>query len=279
MPIDAHQHYWRYRPDQFPWIGPGMQALARDFLPEHGLRAMQAAGIGAAIAVQARPLEAETDELLALAAAHPHIAAVIGWAELSAPSFGGCLERWCAQAAFAGLRPMLQDLPDAGALLAEPAFNRGVDALQARGKVFELLLTSPQLPMAHAFCARHDRHWLVLDHAGKPRIRDGEWEPWLAELRALAALPHVACKLSGLVTEADWQGWDETGVLRYARAVLDIFGADRVVFGSDWPVCTLAADYAQVAHLARHALAAASAQERAAVFGGNAARIYSLAVH
>jgi L-fuconolactonase len=274
--IDSHQHFWRYRPAEFPWIDAGMKALQRDFLPPELKDLLRHAGIDASIAVQARARPEETDWLLALAKDNLTIAGVVGWADFTAPDFSARLEVWAPDAAFCGLRPVLQDMPDPAAMMADEAFNENVARLQRRGKSFDLLLKSHQLPGAAGFCARHDAHWIVLDHGAKPAIAAGEWETWHDEMARLAALPHVACKLSGLVTEADWRNWRGQNLLRYARAIIAPFGPARVLFGSDWPVCTLAADYQEVVALAAKAMAGCGAQERAAMFGGNAAKIYNL---
>jgi L-fuconolactonase len=274
--IDSHQHFWRYRPAEFPWIDAGMKVLQRDFLPPELEDLRRRAGIDASIAVQARARPEETDFLLALARDNQAIAGVVGWADFTAPDFSARLEAWAQDAAFCGLRPMLQDMPDPAAMMADAAFNANVARLQRRRKSFDLLLKSHQLPGAAGFCARHDAHWIILDHGAKPAIAAGEWETWHDEMARLAALPHVVCKLSGLVTEADWRNWRGQNLQRYARAIIALFGPARVLFGSDWPVCTLAADYQDVVSLAADATAGCSAQERAAMFGGNAARIYTL---
>jgi L-fuconolactonase len=274
--IDAHQHFWRYHPAEFPWIDGGMSVLQRDFLPRDFAELRRRAGVDASIAVQARAKREETDFLLALARDNPAIAGVVGWADFTAPGFAACLEVWAQDTGFCGLRPMLQDMPDPAAMMADAIFNENVARLQGHGKSFELLLKSHQLPGAAGFCARHDAHWIVLDHGAKPAIAAGEWETWHEEIARLAALPHVVCKLSGLVTEADWQNWRGQNVLRYARAIIELFGPARVLFGSDWPVCTLAADYGEIVSLAADAMAGASVPERAAMFGGNAIKIYNL---
>jgi L-fucono-1,5-lactonase len=274
--IDSHQHFWRYRPAELPWIDGGMSVLQRDFLPPELEDLRRGAGLDASVAVQARARPEETDWLLSLAGENPAIAGVVGWADFTAPDFSARLEAWAQDAAFCGLRPVLQEMPDPAAMMADAAFNENVAGLQGQGKSFDLLLKSHQLPGAADFCARHEAHWIILDHGAKPAIAAGEWETWHHEMARLAALPHVVCKLSGLVTEADWRNWRGQDLRRYARAIIELFGPARVLFGSDWPVCTLAADYQEVVSLAADAMAGYSAPERAAMFGGNAARIYNL---
>lgn len=278
MRIDAHQHFWRYDAAALPWIGDAMPALRRDFLPADLRPLLDAHGIDACIAVQARACEAETDFLLGLAAAHPWIAGVVGWVDLGAGDVASRLDRWRGARALAGFRHLLQDDADVSATLADPAFNRGVALLQDRGKVFEVLVHGAgQLSATPAFCARHDRHWLVLDHLGKPAIGGGDDARWGAALRELGAMPHVACKVSGLVTEVVAALADERPLHRCLDAALDAFGPDRLLFGSDWPVCLLRETYAGVhGVVARWAEAALPAAARAALWGGNAARCYGL---
>lgn len=274
--IDSHQHFWRYNPQEMPWIENGMSVLQRDLLPSELENLRRAAEIDASVAVQARTLPEETDWLLALARDNPSVAGVVGWADFTAPDFPMRLERWAEDPGFCGLRPVLQAMPDPAAIMADAAFNEGVGRLQRQGKSFDLLLKSHQLSGSAQFCARHDAHWIIVDHCAKPAIPDGDWWTWHDNLARLAALPHVVCKLSGLVTEADWKNWHGQNLLRYARAVIELFGPARVLFGSDWPVCTLAAEYQEVVSLAADAMAAYSAPERAAMFGGNAAKVYNL---
>ena len=247
--IDAHQHFWRYDADAYPWMGDGMDVLQRDRLPPDLRPLLDAQGIDACIAVQARADEAETDFLLALADDHDWIAAVVGWVDLRAVDLHARLARWDGRAKLAGFRHLLQDDSDVAATLGDAAFNRG---------------------------ARHDRHWLVLDHLGKPAIGGGEDAAWRKALAELATLPHVACKLSGLVTEVLGERIQADAIRRYLDTALELFGPRRLLFGSDWPVCLLRADYAEVAGLVADWSQALSADEHAALWGGNAVRCYRL---
>jgi len=275
--IDAHQHFWRYAAQDYPWMGAGMDALRRDRLPDDLLPLLDAAGIDACIAVQARADETENAFLLELAQRHPRIAAVVGWVDLFAGDAAERLAHWRAQPRFAGVRHLLQDDPDVATTLADARFGRGVRAVQEQGLVYDILVRGPaQLAPVADFCARHDRHWLVLDHLGKPAIGgDGE-TAWRRHLDAAAAHPHVLCKLSGVVTEVVGPRIDADAVHRHLDAALEAFGADRLMFGSDWPVCLLRADYAAVAALVRGWAARLSAAEQAGLWGGNAARCYGV---
>lgn len=277
MRIDAHQHFWRYDADAYPWMDAGMGVLQRDWLPADLRPLLDAQGIDACIAVQARAEEAETEFLLQLARDHDWIAAVIGWVDLRAGDLDARLAQWSDRAKLAGFRHLLQDDPDVAATLADPAFNRGVAALQARGQVYEVLVRgADQLALAPVFCARHDGHWLVLDHLGKPAIGGDGDAAWRKALAEVAALPHVACKLSGLVTEVAGDRVDADAIRRYLDTALELFGPQRLLFGSDWPVCLLRADYAEVAAIVAGWSQALSTDERAALWGGNAARCYGL---
>jgi L-fuconolactonase len=278
MRIDAHQHFWCYQEQEFSWITPQMHVLRSDHLPAALAPELARHGLDASIAVQARCDAAETDFLLALARDHRRIAGVIGWVDLRAADLRRRLARWEGADTLKGFRHTVQDEPDAAAYLADSAFNRGVTQLQHDGKVYEVLLRSAQLGAAPAFCAAHDAHWLVLDHLGKPAIGgDGDVE-WRQHLAALARLPHVVCKISGLVTETGTNAVSDADFHRYLDDALELFGAQRLLFGSDWPVCLLAASYERVYSLIdTWAAQRLSADEAAAVFGDNARRVYGLA--
>ncbi|WP_232834621.1 amidohydrolase family protein [Rhodoferax ferrireducens] len=287
MKIDTHQHFWHYQAQDFPWINAHMPVLQQDRMPADCRSSMQACGIDAVVAVQARGVLDETDFLLGLAAQDPRIVGVLGWADLTGPGLEAQLNHWADHVALRGLRHILQDEPDITTLIGSAAFNRGVASLQKRQLVYDVLVFDRQLPAAVDFCARHDAHWLVLDHVGKPALRD--WfsdadvpRRWAAGVRELAAMPHVMCKLSGLVTETNWQ---QVGVRSMdARVIhacfdqaLEAFGPLRLMFGSDWPVCELAAPYASVHRIAQAwATSRLTAQEQEAFWGGNAVQCYGL---
>ncbi|HEX8447566.1 MAG TPA: amidohydrolase family protein [Sphingomonas sp.] len=273
MRIDAHHHLWRYSADAFGWIAPG-SAIARDFTAVDLARELAAAGLDGAIAIQARQVAEETAFLLDCADAVPAILAVVGWTDLRAPDIA---QRLADEAApgLVGYRHVVQDEPDPDFLL-DPAFVRGVRAVAARGLSYDMLVNQAQLRTVPAFLDRVGAGRFVLDHAAKPDIAGGAWQPWADAIAAIAGYPHVDCKISGLVTEADPAGWTPADIERYLAHVLEQFGPDRLIWGSDWPVCLLAARYGQVVDLvadfvARHVPAAA-----AAIFGGNAARAYAL---
>lgn len=274
--VDAHQHFWRYGAEEYGWIGEGMDVLKRDFLPDELRLELDGQGVYGTVAVQARGTEAETDFLLGLAATYPWILAVVGWIDLRADDLEARLEARASSAVLKGYRHQVQDEPSPSAFLEDGRFNRGVERLQRRGKVYEVLIRSHDIPAAAAFCGRHDLGPLVLDHLGKPDVRHESAAEWGKRVRPLAALEHVSCKLSGLITEAPWRAWKERDLLPYLDVALECFGPERLLFGSDWPVCLLSGSYGQVRGLAEAATASLSETEREAVFGGNARRVYGL---
>lgn len=282
--LDAHQHFWRYTPADYAWITPALGEIRRDFQPAELARELGAAGLDGSLAVQARSDSRETDELLALARSsagtRTPVRGVVGWLDLAAADLERQLDRYAVDPLLVGLRHVVQDEPD-DRFLDRPDFRRGVRTAAGRGLVYDLLVYPRQLPAALDFVAALEGVSMVLDHCAKPPLRQGHGSPemaaWERGVRALARAPHLACKVSGLVTEADWRAWRAEDVLRCVAVVLEAFGPERVLYGSDWPVCLLAASYARVFGLAARAVASCTPDERGAFFGGNAARVYGLA--
>jgi len=273
--IDSHQHFWRYNAQEYGWIGPDMDGLRRDFLPDHLHPLLRAAGVDGTIAVQARQSTTETAWLLELAERHPFIRGVVGWVDLCSERVSEDLERF-AHPLLRGVRHVLQDEPDPLFMLRDD-FDRGVSALGAYGLTYDLLLRPEHLPAACDLVARHPDQPFVLDHIAKPRIREGILEPWRSDLRRLAEAPHVHCKASGLLTEADWRHRTPEAFHPYLDAVLEAFGPQRVMAGSDWPVCTLAGTYAEsLGVIGDYVEGRLGASEQEAVLGGNAMRFYGL---
>lgn len=270
--IDAHHHLWDLSRRPQPWMaGAWADPIRRTYTLDDLAPHLAAHRIDGTVLVQSSASAAETAELLALAARSPAVRGVVGWADLTDPGLPDLLAAMPPH--LAGLRHQVQDEPDPD-WLARPAVRRGLAAVADAGLVYDLLITRHQLPAATATARALPDLRLVLDHAAKPAIAEKSWQPWADDLAALAQQPNTTCKLSGLVTEATWSTWRPVDITPYVRHVLDTFGPHRVLFGSDWPVCTLAAGYADVVTLAETATAHLSPDERAAVFGGNAARVY-----
>lgn len=273
--IDSHQHFWKYSTEEYGWIDERMQVLRRDFLPSDLAKEMAGVSIDAAIAVQAQQTVAETEWLLRLADEHTFIAGVVGWAPLVSADFPAHLEHLSSHRKLRGLRHVLQDEPDEAYMLRED-FNRGLSLLKEKGLVYDILIHERHLPVAAQLVDRHPDQVFVLDHLAKPKVRTQEISPWRENIRELARRPHVACKLSGLVTEADWESWSIDDLRPYVEVVLEAFGPARILAGSDWPVCKLAASYQRWWQTLQALLAEFSDSERDAILGGNAIRIYQL---
>jgi L-fuconolactonase len=251
-----------------------MADLRRDFLPPDAQREMIAANVRASIAVQARQTIEETHWLLDLADRHPFIAGVVGWVDLQASGVESELERLAARPRLVGVRHVVQG--EADGFLERPAFLHGIASLERWDLTYDILVYARQLPAAVAFARRFPRQRFVLDHLGKPDIRNGGYEAWRRHFDLLSALPNVCCKLSGLVTEADWQAWSPGQLRPYLDAALETFGPRRLMMGSDWPVCTVAASYGDAVGLVRDAIAGYSDDERKQILGGTARECYRL---
>jgi L-fuconolactonase len=270
--IDAHVHLWRYRPEEYPWIESG-STIARDFLLSDLLAELAGNDVGGCVAVQARQSDAETRWLAGLAAKVPQILGVVGWVDLRSLEVTADLER--AAPGIVGYRHVVQDEPD-DLFLLDPGFIRGVRAVAKRGFTYDLLVNRFQLRYVPAFLDAIGAARIVLDHAAKPDIARGAWRPWATEIAAIASRPAVFCKISGLVTEADHQNWRPAHLKPYLDHLLECFGPERLIWGSDWPVCRLAASYHDVLGLASDYVQRRCARYAEAIFGQNASRAYGL---
>jgi L-fuconolactonase len=272
--IDAHHHLWDPSRRAYPWMaGTALDPIRRPYTADDLRAVTTAAGVHATILVQTVSSEEETAEFLATAAGEPVIAGVVGWADLTAPDLADRLAALTGP--LVGIRHQVADEPDDDWLL-RPAVVAGLSTVAAAGLAFDLLVRPAQLPAATEVALRLPELRLVLDHAAKPPIAAGEWEPWASGVAALAGRGNVVCKLSGLVTEADWPGWEVGHLRRYVDHVLDVFGPERLLFGSDWPVCELAASYELVLDAAIALTGSLSDAERLAVFEHNARATYRL---
>lgn len=274
MRVDAHQHFWRYEPSEYAWIDESMGALRRDFLPEDLQPELARAGVDLSIAVQARQTTAETDALLAYADAHPFVAGVVGWVDLQSTSVTRDLERLGSHRALLGVRHVVQSEP--AGFMRSAEFRRGLGQLAAFGLTYDILVYAPQLAEACELVAAFPSQRFVLDHLGKPDIRRGGYESWHGPFEKLAGFPHVWCKLSGLVTEADWGAWTPGQLRPYIETALECFGPGRLMAGSDWPVCTLAAPYSETLQVVEDAVGRLSTDERSRVLGGTAQELWDL---
>lgn len=274
MRIDAHQHFWQYSAAEYGWIGPGMERLQRDFLPSDLAPHLSQAGLTHSVAVQARQSLTETCWLLDLARQCESIYAVVGWVDLRSPAVEQQLEAFLPEPKFVGVRHVVQDEPDDRFLLGSD-FVRGLRSLQPRGLTYDLLLYPQQLPAAIELVRMLPEQPFVLDHLAKPFIRKRELQPWADQIRELARADNVVCKVSGLVTEAVWDAWTPDDIRPYLDVVFDAFGPQRLMYGSDWPVCLLAGEYPQVAGLVSEYVSHHAAEAAADVFGTTAARFYT----
>ncbi len=274
MRVDAHHHLWRYDRGAFGWIDPETP-IARDFMIADLRAAMASRHIDGAIAVQARQSPEETRFLLDAAAQSPEIVGVVGWVDLRQPDIAARLGA-DASSRLVGYRHVVQDEPDSDFLL-DADFVRGVRAVAEHGLVYDLLIDHRQLATVPAFLDAVGTGRFVLDHGAKPAIAAGGWQPWADSIAAVAACPAVACKVSGLVTEADHAAWQPADIERYLDHLFALFGPDRLLWGSDWPVCLLAADYGAVFDLVADYVARHCPDAEDAVFSGNALRFYGIA--
>lgn len=283
--IDAHHHLWRYTPEEFAWISDSMSTIRRDYLPADLEHELAAAGIDAAIAVQARTTLAETDFLLACAAQSAKIAGVVGWFPLtnwvqaslehsSITDLRAELNRITANSLLVGFREIAQGQPSG--FFDQPAFNDGIREITARNLTFDILVYANQIEEATRFIDRHPNQRFILDHAAKPPIASHQLEPWRSDITKLGRRQNVVCKLSGLVTEADWRHWSPEQLAPYIDVCVSAFSPSRLLAGSDWPVCLVASSYTGWWQTLRDYFAPFTHTEQAAVFGGNAQHVYQL---
>ncbi|MEU9669202.1 amidohydrolase family protein [Streptomyces bobili] len=279
--VDAHHHVWDLSVRDQDWInGPELAPLRRDFTLAELWPKARAAEVTATVLVQTITVAEETPEFLVLAASSDLVSGVVGWTDLTAPDVADALaglREGPGGEYLVGIRHQVQGEPDPR-WLVRPDVLRGLTAVAEAGLVYDLVVKPHQLGASAEAAAHLPELIFVLDHLGKPPIAYGELEPWAEEIRRFADLPNTVCKLSGLVTEADWGSWTTEDLQPYADTVLDAFGPDRLMFGSDWPVCRLAADYVEVIATARKLTARLTPAERHQVFTGTAARTYGLTV-
>jgi L-fuconolactonase len=272
--IDAHHHLWSYSAIEYQWIDDRMAALRRDFLPAEFIDELASAGINGAVTVQARQTLQETQWLLELASRHKEILGVVGWAPITSPDFESSLSALAASPKLVGLRHVVQAEPQG--FLDREDFNRGIRAMHGTRLVYDLLIAEHQLGEAIRFVDRHPQQVFVLDHIAKPKIAAGEIEPWRTQIQELSKRSNVCCKISGMVTEDSWSHWSIESLRPYLDTVVKAFGVNRLLAGSDWPVCLVATGYPQWWQILRNYFADFSGDERADIFGATATKIYNL---
>jgi len=273
--IDAHHHLWRYSPLEYSWIDDGMTSLRRDFLLADLERELAVAGVDGTVAVQARQTLEETDWLLSVAEGSRLLRGVVGWAPIASRDFPVILDRLKSDKKLKGLRHVIQGESDDN-YINRPDFNRGIKALAETGLVYDILIFEKHLAATIEFVDRHPNQVFVLDHIAKPPIRDSVLKPWKRNISELARRTNVCCKLSGLVTEAGWSTWSDADLRPYVDVVLDAFTPKRLMFGSDWPVCLLAATYERWFESLSRSINQLSPTEKGGIMGGNAIKIYHL---
>lgn len=274
--VDAHQHFWRLDQFDFAWLeAEPLAPIRRDFLPADLAEAMAKTPVAQTVLVQTQHNLAENDWFLSLADQNDWIAGVVGWVDLASEACEEQLLKYREHPKFVGVRHIVQDEPDDDFIIREDVL-RGLGVLARHDVPYDLLFYHSHLKHAAAVARRHPELRLVIDHLSKPAIREGRIDHWREDLAAAAACPNVWCKLSGMVTEADWKEWKPSHLEPYVAAALDLFGPERCMFGSDWPVCLLAADYPRVYNTARDLVGDLSPDEQLAIFGGTATKFYGL---
>lgn len=273
--IDSHHHFWLYKPEEYAWIDDRMQAIRCDFLPRHLEAEMRASNVHGAVAVQARQTVEETEWLLDLRDGQAWILGVVGWVPLTDAAVPDVLARFASHPGLRGVRHILQGEPDPDYMLRDE-FQRGIRALRPFGLAYDILISERQLPQSIRLVGRHPDQVFVLDHIAKPRIREGVISPWREHIREMARRPNVYCKVSGMVTEADYQNWSVEQLRPYFDVVLEAFGPRRLMFGSDWPVCTVACPYERWVDIVRGWIEGLSHDERQWIWGKTAAAAYGL---
>ncbi|MEO6286074.1 MAG: amidohydrolase family protein [Dyadobacter sp.] len=274
MVIDSHQHFWIYDEARDSWITQDMKVIRKDFLADDLRPILKANDVDGCVAVQASQSESETDFLLQQAEANGFVKGLVGWVDLRAEDLYDQLEKYSQFEKLKGFRHVVQGEPEG--FLLQPNFIKGVGQLVAFGFTYDILIHQRQVQEAFNFAVKLPNVHFVLDHIAKPLIKNGEIQPWADDIRKLAELPNVHCKVSGMVTEGDWQNWEKADFRPYLDVVFEAFGTERLMFGSDWPVCLVAAEYEGVKGILTDYLSMFSDSEIKQVMGTNAARFYNL---
>jgi L-fuconolactonase len=275
MVIDSHQHFWIYETEKHAWIDDDMKVIRKNFLPEDLRIVYQDNAIDGCVAVQADQTLAETDFLLDLAEKNDFIKGIVGWIDLRAANIDEVLNQYSAFPKLKGFRHVVQGEADHNFML-RPDFLNGIAALEKYNFTYDILIFPHQLGAALELIRRFPNQKFVIDHIAKPYIKDGFYDGWASLMKAISEYPNVYCKLSGMTTEADYNNWTSEQIEPYMQLVLDSFGANRILFGSDWPVCLVAGNYTKTKELVTNFIAKLNSEEQAAIMGGNAIEFYNL---
>ncbi|HTM93859.1 MAG TPA: amidohydrolase family protein [Flavisolibacter sp.] len=273
--IDAHQHFWQFDPVRDSWITDDMLVIQKDFFPDDLKPVLQQNGFDGCVAVQASQSEEETDFLISLANENDFIKGVVGWVDLQANDIEERLAKYKSIPVVKGFRHVLQGEPQRD-LMLKPEFKRGIAALQKHGFTYDILIFPDQVNFSGELVASFPEQKFVIDHIAKPYITRKEIDEWKRDMQKIAKQENVYCKISGMVTEADWKGWKKEDFKPYLDAVVEAFGTDRILFGSDWPVCLVAASYEKMLAIVKDYFASFSQDEQDRFFGLNAIRFYNL---
>lgn len=273
--IDAHHHFWKYDPVEYDWISDDMKAIRRSFLPDDLNAEIKRAGVDGVVSVQARQTVEETKVLLGFAQQHDFIRGVVGWVPLTDPKVYTVLDQFAGNKHLKSVRHVIQGEPDEHYILRAD-FNAGIRVLQHYGLAYDILIFERHLPQTIQFVDKHPHQVFIVDHLAKPRVRENVLSPWRENIHELSKREHVYCKISGLVTEADYHNWTEERLQPYMETVLQAFGPRRVMFGSDWPVCLVACTYQRWFQIVTRLVSKLSPDEQAQVMGGTAIRAYRL---
>jgi len=273
--IDSHQHFWKYDPVRYDWIDDSMSVIQKDFLPKDLEPILKANGFDGCITVQSHQSEQENEFQLANADSHSFIKGVVGWVDLQSPKTEERLDYYQQFEKLKGFRHILQGEPQRDFML-RPAFLNGISLLKKYGYTYDILILPDQLKYTAEFVAQFPDQRFVIDHIAKPNIKQQELKEWEKGIKAIAAFENVYCKVSGMVTEADWENWQPADFNNYLEVVTNSFGTSRLMYGSDWPVCKVAADYGQVVDIVKDYFSAFSQTEQKAFFGGNAIEFYNI---
>jgi L-fuconolactonase len=273
--IDSHQHFWKYNPQQHDWITDDMKVIQRDFLPSDLLPILQAHNIDGCVSVQADQTEEETDFLLELANENEVIKGVVGWVDLRADDVYERLEHYSQFKKLKGFRHVVQGESDSEFML-RPKFKNGIIELGMYDFTYDILIYHYQLEQAIQFVKQHPEQKFVIDHIGKPDIKSGEFFEWQTNIKKLALHQNVYCKVSGMVTENEWRDWKISDFKVYLDSVVKAFGTERLMYGSDFPVCTLAATYGEQLNIVKEYFSAFTSLEKKKIMGDNAIKFYNL---